>query len=248
MSYRAAAKGSGMWVRQPVSVEARDLTSVVLTPRKTSSISGRYVYEGVRSNVANMGVALLTALPARGQAALGIHRSRDNYAGPDTFIIDGLPPGQYALDFALRRKSIICEGRDYAYLPFDMSEGHDFSDCVITVTDKSIAVTGSARDDSGKGLSDIGVILFPVEREQWTAFGFSPLRIKSVQATNAGFFRFQSLPAGDYFAIAVPAVLVNAWVEPGFLELAAAQATSLHLSWGDVVTQDLKLKAIKWPR
>ncbi len=118
----------------------------------------------------------------------------------------------------------------------------------MTFTDKSIVVTGRARDDRGQGMPEIGIIVFPVERDQWTAFGFSPKRIKSIQATNVGSFRFQSLPAGDYFFIAVPAVQVNAWLEPGFLEAASAQATRVHLDWGAVATQDLTVKTIRWPR
>lgn len=129
-----------------------------------------------------------------------------------------------------------------------MRSGQDITDCVVTFTSKTNLVTGTARDDRGQGQPESGIIIFPAERELWEAFGYSPNRIKSVQATNSGFFRFQSLPAGDYLAIAIPVEHVNAWKEPGFLQAIAPQATRVHLNWGDTLTQDLKVQAIKWPR
>ena len=243
MSYRNRA-GAGWWGRQAVNVDGRDVADLVVAMNKGGTISGRYVFEGARPQIP-LGV---TAQPARGHARLGIVRSRDNASGPDTFLIEGLMPGEYVLRPPSRAKSIICGGQDYTYRPIDMSAARDLSDCVVTLTDKTIVVTGTARDDRGRGLSEIGIIVFPVEREQWTAFGFSPDRIKSVQATNSGFFRFQSLPAGEYLFIAVPAEQVNAWAEPGYLAVAAALATRVRLSWGDVVAQDLTVKTVRWSR
>jgi hypothetical protein len=248
MNYRSGNGDAGYWVRQKVSVEGRDVSDVVVTMRKGATISGRALWEGQRSSMApSANMELLDAQPAHGTAALGVVRSQSDKATPDQFRIEGLLPGEYVLRVLFDRvKSIVCGGRDYTYVPFDMSSGADISDCVVTFTDKNIMIDGTVRDGSGQGVGDAAVTVFPVEREQWGVYGFGPARMKSLQVTTAGRFRFQSLPEGDYYFIAVPGDLIDAWKNPDFLEVAATQATRVHLAWGDKVTQDLTVKMIKW--
>jgi hypothetical protein len=241
--WRAPTSRTGVWVRQSVEVGAQDVTNIIVTPRKGNSISGRFRFEGGATSVAEN----LIAQPAHGSAWLGVRRWRGT--GPDTFVIDGLMPGEYVLASAgFLLKSIECAGQDYTFRVFDMSVGRDVTDCVVTYTTESGTLSGRARDDHDQDMAETGIVVFPVEPEQWAAMGLMPRRIRSVQATNTGLFRFQGLPAGDYFLIAVPADQVSAWQQPGFLAAAAPAATRVHLGWSDAVTLDLKVKAIRWPR
>ena len=83
------------------------------------------------------------------------------------------------------------------------------------------------------------IIAFPVEREQWTNYGWEPARFRTVRAGSAGTFQIQRLPAGEYFLIAVNPAQIDAWTDPQFLAVASARATRVTLAWGDKKTQDL---------
>ena len=68
--------------------------------KKTSTISGRYVFDfaGARpSGSAVASIGLVTAQPAHGTASLGLGRARSDPQTPDVFTIDGLMPGEYVL-------------------------------------------------------------------------------------------------------------------------------------------------------
>jgi hypothetical protein len=54
-----------------------------------------------------------------------------------------------------------------------------------------------------------------------------------------------SLPAGDYYVVAVPSGEVRSWQDAGFFEGAAGRATRVSLDWGDSVTRHLVLRAIR---
>ena len=54
-----------------------------------------------------------------------------------------------------------------------------------------------------------------------------------------------TLPAGDFYLIAVDQSQVNAWSEPGFLAAAARTAIRVSLAWGESKTQGLRFAEIK---
>jgi hypothetical protein len=161
--------------------------------------------------------------------------------------VEGLLQGEYVVSVLSggRVKSIIWNGRDFTNRPFDASSGEDFNDVVVTLTTKSIVFTGTVRDERGATSDEAAVIVFPVEREQWSNYGFIPDRLKAIQVTNAGVYRFQSLPAGDYFAVAVGPDLIDGWKDPAFLEKASRVATRITLAWGENKTQDLRVVAVR---
>ncbi len=233
--------------RARVSVTNQDLTNVVVPLQRGVRMTGRFVWDGERSPT---GPPLVMAEPARGQASLGYPRSQATglMVGkrPDTFSLDGLLPGEYVLRFGGGSvKSVAWDGRDYTYAPFDASAGRDFSDVVVTLTSQSILLAGTVRDDRGAASKDAAVIVFPVEREQWSAYGFAPPRIGAASVNTAGFYRFQRLPAGTYYVVAVDDSRSDAWQDPEFLEAASRSATRITLDWGTKATQDLVLSQVR---
>jgi hypothetical protein len=158
-----------------------------------------------------------------------------------------MQPGKYLLDASSvgQVKTVTWRGRDYTRMPFDASAGEDILDVVVTITSKSTSLVGTVRDGPASGMEPVAVIVFPAERDQWVDYGIQPQRLRSTHTTSLGGFRFSTLPAGDYYLVAVPSDYVDAWHDPAFLEKISRAATPVTLGWGDKKTQDLKLVMVK---
>jgi hypothetical protein len=244
--------------RVPMSVSS-DRSDVVVTLRRTATLTGRIVWaegEEAPSPPAGMPAAFsaprVALFPAGGQAFLGLPRSRDvrpgDAAPSDRVIIAGLQAGEYVLSVsspAGRIQSVTWNGRDYTNRPFDATSGEDIADVVVTMTTKSILLSGMVRNERGLPDDEAAVIVFPAERDQWSNYGLQPDRIKAIATTNTGAYRFQSLAAGEYLAVAVHIDLIDGWKDPAFLEKVSRLATRVTLAWSDNKTQDLRVSVVK---
>src|SRR5262249_20171923 len=135
--------------------------------------------------------------------------------------------------------------RDYSNIPFDASTGRDISGVFIRLTDKVPRLSGALQDEDGRPATGAAAIAFPVEKEQWTSYGLSPRRIKSTLADTVGRYEFATLPAGEYYVVAVDASERDAWQDPRFFEAAQSSAARVTLSWGQVTTQDLRTMRLR---
>ena len=141
-------------------------------------------------------------------------------------------------------KSITMAGQDVTLKPITTASGRTLGDVVITITDKVPVMTGRVEGDPAR-VSNAAVIAFPVERDQWTRYGLTPVRILAVPAAGATGYRIEGLPAGKYFLVAVDRSLITAWQDPKFLERAAGVATRVELAWGQTTPVDLRLTGIR---
>jgi hypothetical protein len=262
------------WAKATVNVGASDVTNLVVALHRSVVLSGRMVFEGTTRTIVltqqgggRAGAApptILTATtappmrlptvyaePANADASLGVPRSDANAdAGvPDAFIMDGLRSGEYVLRVNQGGglyvvKSITMAGEDVTFKPIDTSAPRNLIDVVVTFTDQISTITGFVQVDQGAA-STAAVIAFPVERDQWTRYGFTPTRIQAVPMEAATGYRIQALPAGEYFLVAVDRSQITAWQDPKFLERAAGVATRVKLGWGDTQSVTLKLSRIK---
>ncbi len=164
---------------------------------------------------------------------------------PDEFAFS-VQPGAYLLrstSATLMIKSLTCGGRDCTDQPVDVSGGGDISNIVVTVTNAAPNVTGTVTDKNGAATAG-AIIAFPTDQEQWTHYGSAPARIRSVPANASGSYQL-TLPAGDYFVVAVPSARSDAWIDPEFLRRAASQAERVSLGWGEARSRDLVLNEIR---
>jgi hypothetical protein len=240
---------SAWWGRARIDVGDQDVAGVIVTLQRGVTISGRGVWDGAPSAAAFLqqppGLAIrVQADPATGDISLAsptAYRARpdDNAA----FIFEGLPPGQFFVRSALNPqiKSVTWNGRDMTHRPFDTSEGRDFTDVVITLTDKTTVLSGAVRDDRGQPAPEAMVVAFPVEREHWTNFGFVPPRMRSARAAANGTFRLTSLPAGEYFVAAVSADHGVEWRRAPLLDAASRAAARVTMDWGETKSVDVTL-------
>jgi hypothetical protein len=254
---RADSEPNSYFGRLPIAIGASDV--VVDMPLHASmSLKGRMVFQGKGSlgSLAWTGGASASAAttarlrleapmilpgidaePADGDPSLGATTTGTIETTDPTsasFTIAGLRRGGYVLRLLNRTdramiKSITVGGQDFTHRPIDPSALQSGAEIVVTMTDELPEIAGVMRG----GAAALAVIAFPVERDQWRGYGFTPTRIKSTLVDPNGGFTLRGLPAGDYLVVAVDAAQINAWTDPGFLERAAALATRVLIGWGE---------------
>ena len=141
--------------------------------------------------------------------------------------------------------SVVWNSRDVTDTGFDASAGTDFDDVIVTVTDKLIAVAGSVTDPQGQPASAAAVIAFPVNRARWINYGWSPIHIGSQATTGAGTYRFQNLPEGEYYLVAVPSSQVDRVARPEVPRGRRDVGHRIAVKWGEQKTQDLRVVEVR---
>jgi hypothetical protein len=234
------------WGRQPVNVATTDVEDLVVPLHPTVRIQGRVLFAaGVTPR--NIVAVRLLAQPANGDPSLGNPASEPlKGTGPQfPFEIDGLMAGTYLLDpltfGGMAPISVVWDGRDLVEAGFDGTLGHDFNDVVVTLTDKLAELTGVVRDEHGP--ISAAVIAFPVDRDKWADYGWTPARLRSSLTDSNGAYQLR-LPEGEYYVIAVESVKRDAWVSPKFLATAAPHAARISLKWGDKRASELHLQDV----
>jgi hypothetical protein len=246
------------WAHMPVTVDAGGTDDLVVELRPTVSVRGRVVWEGgdpkpptIRGAGPTGAVARvadrlpLYADPIDGNSALGMPRGEYIFA-TNEFSVSGLKVGTYLLRFigASPTKSVTWNGRDLTDAGFDAAGGHDFSDVVITVTNRLATVNGVARDAEGRTVPGAAVIAFPVDRERWARFGFASARLQAGQADSAGTYTL-SLPAGHYHLAALDELPAAGWQHTAFLTRATAGAATIRVDWDQEHTEDVIVRSIR---
>jgi hypothetical protein len=255
MSLSTGTPGTGMttmtftsnqhWGRLPVTVGDRDVTDLIVVLNPAPSLEGRIVLEGQSPPPSTR---FIVAEPADGNPALGQPVSSNMSGDSMAFVLQGLMPGEYYLrnrasgDWIV--KSIVAGGRDYTDAPFDATAGRDFTDVVVTMTDKPGSIEGTVTAGDGRQ-SAATIIAFPADRSRWTNYGLSPTRIKTTRVTNVGSYRLAGLPAGEYLVVAVDPSQADAWHDPAFFPAAAGAASRVSVEWGASARMALRVVEVR---
>jgi hypothetical protein len=249
---RNTLSAPGWYGRTAVDVGNADVAGVVVALRRGITMRGRIINEGGAAPATGRGPSVLSIRlsPADGRVALGQHRGNVKPGDPEQgFVVEGLLPGEYVLEAtsgnSALAKSIVWDGKDYTYRPFDTASGADITGVVVTMTNQACEINGTALDARGAPVANGAVIYFPVEREQWTKYGFQPTRLRSVPVSTGGVFTITRIPAGEYLVIAVSEAHASRWQDPEFLTRVAPLATKVSVQWGAAVTQALTLRDVK---
>ena len=255
-SYRNASTDLAHSGRTALVVDAPDIRDVVLELKPGVALRGRIVIEsgaiqapmGAGPGAAAMQQSTTQPIyvePADGALELGmLHGTLDRARG--TFEILGLRPGLYRLRMpgVPMVKSIVSDGRDLTYEPFDATQGRDFSDVVITVTDKSSTIEGTVRDQSGNPVTTAAVLAFPTDRARWTRYGFSPAHLQWTTTDSRGAYKI-TVPGGEYYVVAVEPHRAGGLYDPAFLNSISSGATPVRVAWGEKASHIAALRAIK---
>jgi hypothetical protein len=130
-------------------------------------------------------------------------------------------------------------GRDVTDTPLDIESG-DVNGVMLSFTDRPTQLSGNVTAESGSP-EGATVIVFPTDPSAWVGYGSSPRRLRTVRADKSGSYSFQNLPAGEYYAAAVPDKIAADWQNPKFLEGLTTDATRLRLADGEKRTLNVKV-------
>jgi len=195
-----------------------------------ATLSGHAVFDGVSSGPAQRVYVRLT--PSSLSAAPPLWAPLVQTGDAGEFAMKDIAPGSYRLDasgskWLLRAASLA--GRDVLDVPIDFSGGVDYSDLVLTYTDRTATIAGSV---TSRGSGAARVLVFPTDRRFWT----NPNRVQVLTST-AGAYESWPLLAGEYFVVAMQSADVSDL--PALLDRSASLATRVSVAEGSRRVQDL---------
>ncbi|HXT70142.1 MAG TPA: carboxypeptidase-like regulatory domain-containing protein [Vicinamibacterales bacterium] len=233
-----------LWAEMTVSVGTRDVTELTIGLRPGAKVTGMVQFNGGAERPAAdrlPGIAL-SLEPADVRPGQGNARGRVDQSG--TFATMGVPPGRYFIRVVGAPQnwtfhSAMVNGRDASVVPVEI-EGSDVGGVTIAFTDRPSELSGDVTVETGTPEA-ASVLVFPTDTSAWTGYGSTSRRFASARVGKDGKFRFANLPAGEYYAIAIPDRLATDWQNPKFLESLSVEATRVRVRDGDRVTQMLKV-------
>jgi hypothetical protein len=233
--------GAAHWGQARVIVQGADVSDVVLAVQPTESLTVRLIVEldpGFPEPTQAPNVALEPA--AGGPAVASVRLGRDATT-PAPTVFRGILPMGYVFrsgSTGWTIRSVIAGGRDITRAGLDARGGLRISEATVTVTNAGPVLAGRVQSS---GRIAAAVLLFPVERDRWVDHGLNPDRQSIAIASSSGAYRIADVPAGSYYAIAIPHARLDRWRDPDFLARAAGLATVVVLDWGRTTTKDLQV-------
>ena len=206
----------------PITVGDKDLVDVSLTLHRNSRVSGRVEFDGTSDKPPLGWLGQLLRLdPVDGRFERLTFQIE-----PDGALSATAPPGRYFVRLdtgvaatqlgAWTLKSAMVGGRDVSDVPVTVA-GSDITGLVVTLTDQASVLTGTVRDSRNAADVTATVLLFPTDRALWTDYGAVPRRLRTARTDRRGAFSIPGLPAGEYYAIAIPEENTIDWQRQTFL-------------------------------
>lgn len=238
---------SPYWFSQRISVGTRDVSDLVVDVRPPLRVEGRIEVRSAGGVAPLARNAIVTFDSPTGQPR---PFSAEVRAGASTFSTRAAA-GQYIVRASMLGsisdagvlQSVTLDGKDITDRAFDLVA--DTTSLTVTFTDRLSQVSGTVKDARGAATSAAAVLVFPVDREQWTGYGASPRKLGRAFASQDGSYTFRHLPPGEYYAIAVGDDDAVDWQDPRTLEKLAVQATRLTVAANTPASLDLGLKTIR---
>lgn len=235
-----------LWAEQQVSVDTSDVVGLSLTLRPGSRVSAQLDFSGGASPsddaVARTTISLQpvgTGLNTTGGAVSGrcdaAGHCETRAALPGTYVIRvaGLPAG-WSL------KGAMLNGRDVADAPFELGPT-DVAGIQLSLTSLQTELTGNVTSTNDGGSGRTLVVVFPAEQDRWVLYGDTPRRMRTARVDDGGAFTIRGLPAGRYYAAAIPDRTAADWQTPAVLGGLMGQATAFELGDGQKASVALKV-------
>jgi hypothetical protein len=132
-------------------------------------------------------------------------------------------------------REVTLDGSDLSEGPLDFGSGTRHVEIVLT--DKVSSMSGVVVDRNGKALTNYTVVVFPPDSTRWHQ---GSRFILSARSDHAGYFRLEGVPAGQYLAVAVPALPLGSSDDPAVLEKLQGSAEQIRLGEGQQLTVSIR--------
>lgn len=241
-----------MWASQAVSVNDTDVAGVVVAMRTGARLSGTLKFEGAAEPPAADRLPQISVQvdPADGRQSSfnQFTLARGVVDSTGEFHTYQLPPGRYLVRAqgavpGWTFKTATLGGRDVTDAPFDLGS-EDVANIVVTFTDRPTELSGTARDAKGPDATAT-ILVFPTTQALWSDHGTSPRRFRTSRASSTGAYRIASLPAGDYWIVAVRSAASSEWLDPKYLQKLTAIATRVTIADGEKRSLDVETKEVR---
>ena len=222
-----------------IVVNDRDIDDFVLQLRPGARVSGRVTFENA-----------VTPQPGPvASTSVWLDRVDDRASEPSNldrfgqFTTAGLPPGRYRVRVGVipvgwMFKSAMFEGRDVADEPFEL-ESEDVHGVVVTFSTQGTRLSGVIRSERGQPDPETSVLIYPAIPSMWTPTT-SLFRMRSTRPSTTGAYTVTSLPAGEYYVVAVPEEQSANWQDPKRLAELALHAARVRIVDGEAHVQYLR--------
>ena len=224
-----------------VAVNGADVTGVQVVPARPVVVSGRVILDATGAAVKPSSIRMLLTPVAFEDAMFG---STFPATPKDDFTFElGATPGRVLLRTlelppGWGLKGVRVHGADVTDSGIEIGAGEDLTDVEVEVTTAIPEVSGLVTNGRGERLADYTVVLFPRDRERRTG---TSRYIAVGRPDQQGRFKVRSLPAGDYYAVALDYVESGAWTDADFLESVQRDAVGFSLNKNEIKILDLKL-------
>ena len=228
-----------------ISVGAEDVTGVVLTGTKGTSIRGQVVVQpasaatGIKpSDVSVNVIAKDPDAPMMFMGAMMRDRVDDDWtfelkaAQSPVLVRTFRTPAGYSL------KAVLLSGTDVTDTGIAFKAGESVTGLQVVLSTSSSGVAGTVTDDNGKPVADYAAIVFSEDPTKW---GFMSRHVAMARPDQQGGFQAKNLPPGRYLAVAVEAVEEGQETDPEFLERLRSLGTAFTLGEGEQRSVSLKI-------
>jgi hypothetical protein len=135
-------------------------------------------------------------------------------------------------------KSALYNGVDLLDHPVTFEPGQQVSGIVVVLSDRRTELAINAVDEHGQPTREFAALVFSTDSERW---GEGSRYIRSyVPMSDPRADVITGLPGGDYFAVAVDDIALDAMYDPIVLGQLASKATRVTIDSGDRTTLELR--------
>jgi hypothetical protein len=246
--YGPEADGPPEAALMTVFVDGNDIEGLTLTGSNGGIVSGKVVSEdGTLPKTSGIVINISEAYRNQPPPLL-LGAFRENRGGPTV-----LEDGSFTVNNVFGRarfqvtvpdgwmvKGIRHEGRDISDAVVELQSRQQISGVEILVTNRVTEAGGQVVDDKNVPLGDATVLLFPADDGRWYE---NSRAIRATRPDQQGRWQLKAMPAGEYLAVALDYMEVDAWQDPEYLESLRRYATKLTIGEG-AASAPLALKVV----